>query len=98
MDYTEPAVAIVKHMNPCGLAVAADTAIAYRMAYECDKVSAFGGIVATNRALDRDVASGQQVLGGAQARGGGHIQQHEGPARAARRRVQATATRPRRPG
>ena len=56
MDYTEPAVAIVKHMNPCGLAVAADTAIAYRMAYECDKVSAFGGIVATNRALDRSTA------------------------------------------
>src|SRR6266487_4596638 len=56
MDYAEPAVAIVKHMNPCGLAVAPDTAIAYRLAYECDKVSAFGGIVATNRPLDRSTA------------------------------------------
>src|SRR6266542_4463744 len=56
MDYAQPAVAIVKHMNPCGLAVAPDTAIAYRLAYECDKVSAFGGIVATNRPLDRATA------------------------------------------
>jgi len=56
MDYHEPAVAIVKHMNPCGLAVAQDTATAYRMAYETDRVSAFGGIVATNRPLDRSTA------------------------------------------
>jgi phosphoribosylaminoimidazolecarboxamide formyltransferase/IMP cyclohydrolase len=55
-DYTAPAVAIVKHMNPCGLAVAEDIAKAYRMAYECDKVSAFGGIVAVNRSLDRSTA------------------------------------------
>jgi len=60
MDYDRPAVAIVKHMNPCGLAVAGDTATAYRMAYECDKVSAFGGIVATNRALDR--ATAEQIV------------------------------------
>jgi phosphoribosylaminoimidazolecarboxamide formyltransferase/IMP cyclohydrolase len=53
MDFDEPAVAIVKHMNPCGLAVAADPAVAYRMAYECDRVSAFGGVVAVNRPLDR---------------------------------------------
>jgi phosphoribosylaminoimidazolecarboxamide formyltransferase/IMP cyclohydrolase len=56
MDYGQPAVAIIKHMNPCGLAVAGDTATAYRMAYESDKVSAFGGIVATNRPLDRSTA------------------------------------------
>jgi phosphoribosylaminoimidazolecarboxamide formyltransferase/IMP cyclohydrolase len=56
MDYEEPAVAIVKHMNPCGLAVAQDIATAYRMAYETDRVSAFGGIVATNRPLDRSTA------------------------------------------
>jgi phosphoribosylaminoimidazolecarboxamide formyltransferase/IMP cyclohydrolase len=56
MDYAQPAAAIIKHMNPCGLAVASDTAIAYRMAYECDKVSAFGGVVAVNRALDRPTA------------------------------------------
>src|SRR5207302_10947870 len=42
MDYAQPAAAIVKHMNPCGLAVAQDAATAYRMAFECDKVSAFG--------------------------------------------------------
>ena len=56
MDYDEPAVAIVKHMNPCGLAVASEPAIAYRMAYECDRVSAFGGVVAANRPLDRATA------------------------------------------
>jgi len=56
MDFARPAVAIVKHMNPCGLAVAHDTATAYRAAYETDKVSAFGGIVATNRPLDRTTA------------------------------------------
>jgi len=56
MDYKEPAVAIVKHMNPCGLAVAQDIATAYRMAYETDRVSAFGGIVGTNRPLDRPTA------------------------------------------
>ena len=55
-DYEPPAVAIVKHMNPCGLAVADDIAKAYRLAYECDKISAFGGIVAVNRPLDRTTA------------------------------------------
>jgi phosphoribosylaminoimidazolecarboxamide formyltransferase/IMP cyclohydrolase len=56
MDYERPAAAIVKHMNPCGLAVAVDIAMAYRLAYECDKVSAFGGIVSVNRPLDRSTA------------------------------------------
>ncbi|MGH7763863.1 MAG: bifunctional phosphoribosylaminoimidazolecarboxamide formyltransferase/IMP cyclohydrolase, partial [Candidatus Dormibacteraceae bacterium] len=55
-DYQRPAVAIVKHMNPCGLAVADDIATAYLRAYECDRVSAFGGIVAVNRPLDRATA------------------------------------------
>ena len=55
-DYEEPAVAIVKHTNPCGLAVAPDLASAYRLAYECDPVSAFGGVVAANRPLDRSTA------------------------------------------
>jgi phosphoribosylaminoimidazolecarboxamide formyltransferase/IMP cyclohydrolase len=55
-DYERPAAAIVKHMNPCGLAVAEDIAKAYTLAYECDKVSAFGGIVAVNRPLDRSTA------------------------------------------
>ena len=56
MDFDRPAVAIVKHMNPCGLAVADELADAYRQAYECDRVSAFGGIVAANRPLDRPTA------------------------------------------
>lgn len=60
MDFEAPAAAIVKHMNPCGLAVAADVATAYRKAYECDRVSAFGGVVAVNRALDR--ATAEQIV------------------------------------
>jgi phosphoribosylaminoimidazolecarboxamide formyltransferase / IMP cyclohydrolase len=60
MDYEQPAATIVKHMNPCGLAVAEDLATAYRLAYECDKVSAFGGIVAVNRPLDR--ATAEQIV------------------------------------
>jgi phosphoribosylaminoimidazolecarboxamide formyltransferase/IMP cyclohydrolase len=55
-DFDRPAVAIIKHMNPCGLAVADDISVGYRMAYECDKVSAFGGVVAVNRPLDRSTA------------------------------------------
>ncbi|HSS93191.1 MAG TPA: bifunctional phosphoribosylaminoimidazolecarboxamide formyltransferase/IMP cyclohydrolase [Candidatus Dormibacteraeota bacterium] len=55
-DYEQPAAAIIKHMNPCGLAVAGDIATAYRLAYECDPVSAFGGVVAVNRPLDRSTA------------------------------------------
>ncbi len=55
-DYPSPAAAIIKHMNPCGLAVADTPALAYRLAYECDTVSAFGGVVAMNRPLDRDTA------------------------------------------
>jgi len=47
----EPAVVIVKHANPCGVAVAADITDAYKAAHECDPVSAFGGIVAINRTV-----------------------------------------------
>ncbi len=46
-----PAVAIIKHANPCGVAVADDIADAYQLAYECDDKSAFGGIVAFNRPI-----------------------------------------------
>jgi phosphoribosylaminoimidazolecarboxamide formyltransferase / IMP cyclohydrolase len=59
-DYVQPAAAIIKHMNPCGLAVASELATAYRMAYECDRVSAFGGVVAVNRPLDR--ATAEQIV------------------------------------
>ena len=44
-----PTVAIIKHANPCGIAVGADVAEAHRKAHECDPVSAFGGVIATNR-------------------------------------------------
>ena len=49
-DFDEPAVAIIKHANPCGIAVGADVAEAHRKAHECDPVSAFGGVLATYRA------------------------------------------------
>jgi phosphoribosylaminoimidazolecarboxamide formyltransferase / IMP cyclohydrolase len=48
----QPAVAIIKHANPCGAAVADDLATAYRLAFEGDPTSAFGGIVALNRPVD----------------------------------------------
>ena len=52
-----PAVSIIKHANPCGVAVADDLATAYRLALECDERSAFGGIVALNRPLDAATAA-----------------------------------------
>ena len=52
----QPTVAIVKHANPCGIAVGDDVADAHRKAHECDPVSAFGGIIATNRAVTADMA------------------------------------------
>jgi phosphoribosylaminoimidazolecarboxamide formyltransferase/IMP cyclohydrolase len=51
-----PACVIVKHANPCGVAIGADLEDAYRKALRCDPVSAFGGIVAVNRRLDRAAA------------------------------------------
>ena len=50
------AVAIIKHANPCGVAEGGDLAAAYEKALACDPVSAFGGIVALNRALDAEAA------------------------------------------
>jgi phosphoribosylaminoimidazolecarboxamide formyltransferase/IMP cyclohydrolase len=54
--FAEPCVAIIKHNNPCGAAKAATITEAYKKAYECDKVSAFGGIIAANREVDPDMA------------------------------------------
>jgi len=51
-----PAVAIIKHANPCGVAVGHTLAQAYERALACDSVSAFGGIVALNRDLDAEAA------------------------------------------
>jgi phosphoribosylaminoimidazolecarboxamide formyltransferase/IMP cyclohydrolase len=52
----QTAVAIIKHANPCGVAVASSAAEAYAKAFACDPTSAFGGIVAVNRTLDADAA------------------------------------------
>ncbi|NLE97683.1 MAG: bifunctional phosphoribosylaminoimidazolecarboxamide formyltransferase/IMP cyclohydrolase, partial [Propionibacterium sp.] len=54
-----PAVAIIKHANPCGIAVGDDIAEAHRRAHECDPVSAFGGVIATNRPVS--LAMAEQV-------------------------------------
>jgi phosphoribosylaminoimidazolecarboxamide formyltransferase/IMP cyclohydrolase len=56
LEFDEPAVAVVKHTNPCGLALHDDLAEAYRRAYAGDPVSAFGGIVACNRPLTTAMA------------------------------------------
>ncbi|MCI2419396.1 bifunctional phosphoribosylaminoimidazolecarboxamide formyltransferase/IMP cyclohydrolase [Saccharopolyspora sp. K220] len=58
-DHSEPCVAIIKHANPCGIAVADDIATAHRKAHECDSVSAYGGVIATNREVS--VAMAEQV-------------------------------------
>jgi phosphoribosylaminoimidazolecarboxamide formyltransferase/IMP cyclohydrolase len=55
-DLDEPAVAIIKHANPCGIAVGADVADAHRKAHECDPVSAFGGVIAVNRPVSVEMA------------------------------------------
>jgi len=52
----QPTVAVVKHANPCGIAVGSDIAEAHRKAHECDPVSAFGGIIATNRPVTVEMA------------------------------------------
>jgi phosphoribosylaminoimidazolecarboxamide formyltransferase/IMP cyclohydrolase len=56
-DFDEPAVAIIKHANPCGIAVAADVAEAHRKAHECDPTSAFGGVIATNVPVSVEMAT-----------------------------------------
>jgi len=59
-DFSEPAVAIIKHANPCGIAVAARVgdpiASAHRRAHDCDPVSAFGGVIAANRVVTLEAA------------------------------------------
>jgi phosphoribosylaminoimidazolecarboxamide formyltransferase/IMP cyclohydrolase len=61
----QPAVAIIKHANPCGVAVGDELATAYQRAFECDERSAFGGIVALNRPLD--TATAERMVAAAQA-------------------------------
>lgn len=55
-DHAEPCVAIIKHANPCGIAVAADVVTAHRKAHACDPVSAFGGVIAVNRPVTVELA------------------------------------------
>ena len=55
-EFDEPAIVIVKHANPCGVAMAADLNAAWDAALRCDPVSAFGGIIAANRPLDAEAA------------------------------------------
>ncbi|MFH8593965.1 bifunctional phosphoribosylaminoimidazolecarboxamide formyltransferase/IMP cyclohydrolase [Streptomyces rimosus] len=58
-DHAEPCVAIIKHANPCGIAVGEDVAEAHRKAHACDPLSAFGGVIAVNRPVS--VAMAEQV-------------------------------------
>ena len=55
-DRARAACAIVKHANPCGVAIGDSLADAYRQALACDPVSAFGGVLAFNRTIDRETA------------------------------------------
>jgi phosphoribosylaminoimidazolecarboxamide formyltransferase/IMP cyclohydrolase len=56
-EFDSPAAAIIKHTNPCGCAESATLAEAYRRAFEADPVSAYGGVLAFNRAVDEETAA-----------------------------------------
>jgi phosphoribosylaminoimidazolecarboxamide formyltransferase/IMP cyclohydrolase len=58
-DHDAPCVAIIKHANPCGIAVGTDVAEAHRKAHACDSLSAYGGVIAVNRPVS--VAMAEQV-------------------------------------
>ncbi len=58
-DHDEPCVAIIKHANPCGIAIGSDVAEAHRKAHACDPVSAYGGVIAVNQPVS--VALAEQV-------------------------------------
>ena len=55
-EFSQPAAAIIKHTNPCGCAEQGSLAEAYRKAFECDPVSAYGGVIGFNRAVDEETA------------------------------------------
>jgi phosphoribosylaminoimidazolecarboxamide formyltransferase / IMP cyclohydrolase len=55
-DFDEPAVAIIKHANPCGIAIGSDIAEAHRKAHACDPVSAYGGVIAANQPVSVEMA------------------------------------------
>jgi phosphoribosylaminoimidazolecarboxamide formyltransferase/IMP cyclohydrolase len=56
-DFPEPCIAIMKHANPCGIALGADLAEAHRRAHACDPVSAFGGVIAANGLVTAELAA-----------------------------------------
>ena len=56
LEFDEPTVVAVKHTNPCGVGSAAAVPAAYRLAYEADPVSIFGGVIAVNRPVDEETA------------------------------------------
>ena len=56
-DFAEPCVAIMKHANPCGIALGPDLAEAHRLAHECDPTSAFGGVIAANGVVTAAMAA-----------------------------------------
>jgi phosphoribosylaminoimidazolecarboxamide formyltransferase/IMP cyclohydrolase len=55
-DFAEPCVAIIKHANPCGIAIGVDVAQAHLRAHACDPVSAYGGVIAVNREVSVELA------------------------------------------
>jgi phosphoribosylaminoimidazolecarboxamide formyltransferase/IMP cyclohydrolase len=55
--FSQPCVAIMKHANPCGIALGADLAEAHRKAHACDPVSAFGGVIAANGTVTEEMAA-----------------------------------------
>ena len=61
-EFDEPFCVGLKHMNPCGAAIGADVMDAWTKAYEADKVSIFGGIVAVNREITREVAEAMKPI------------------------------------
>lgn len=61
-DFTQPCCVALKHMNPCGAAIAPTIEEAWRKAYEADKVSIYGGIVVCNREVTAEVAAGMKPI------------------------------------
>lgn len=55
-DHADPAVAIIKHTNPCGIAIGTNIESAYLKAHACDPISAFGGVIAANREVNEVLA------------------------------------------
>lgn len=55
-DHDDPCVAIIKHANPCGIAIGANVAEAHRKAHACDPISAYGGVIAVNRPVSKEMA------------------------------------------